>query len=55
MTDKGVFSNAGFEKKDWQPPNLRIFHRDGWNAVWLLRPLSGLTYVYDFKRTRHKV
>ncbi|MFN8445289.1 MAG: transposase [Caldilineaceae bacterium] len=50
-----VFSDTGFEKNDWHPTNLRL-----WRSVWNVRMvvetvLSMLTYVCDFKHSRHKV
>jgi hypothetical protein len=61
-----VFSDTGFEKKDWHPTNLRIckltFRRateeqsGEWNVRMLIETvLSMLTYVCDFKHSRHKV
>jgi len=61
-----VFADTGFEKIDWHPNNLRIcklsFRRPteeqsgGWNVRMLIETaLSMLTYVCDFKRSRHKV
>ena len=51
-----VFSDLGFEKKDWQPSNLRLCQRGEWNVRMLVEMvLSMLTYVCDFKRSRHKV
>ena len=50
-----VFSDAGFEKKDWHPTNLRICKRGEWNVRMLVETvLSMLTYVCDFKHSRHK-
>ena len=60
-----VFSDTGFEKKDWYPTNLRIcqltFRRateeqsGEWNVRMLIETvLSMLTYVCDFKHSRHK-
>jgi hypothetical protein len=51
-----VFSDMGFEKKDWQPSNLRLCKRGEWNVRMVVETvLSMLTYVCDFKRSRHKV
>jgi len=51
-----VFSDMGFEKKDWQPANLRLCKRGEWNVRMMIETvLSMLTYVCDFKRSRHKV
>jgi hypothetical protein len=60
-----VFSDTGFEKIDWHPTNLRIckltFRRateeqsGEWNVRMLIETvLSMLTYVCDFKHSRHK-
>lgn len=50
-----VFSDTGFEKKDWHPTNLRICERGEWNVRMLVETvLSMLTYVCDFKHSRHK-
>ena len=56
MVDKMfIFSDAGFEKKDWHPTNLRICKRGEWNVRMLVETvLSMLTYVCDFKHSRHK-
>ena len=54
--DMVVFSDLGFEKKDWQPTNLRPCKRGQWNVRMLVETvLSMLTYICDFKRSRHKV
>ena len=54
--DMIVFSDLGFEKKDWQPTNLRLCQRGEWNVRMLVETvLSMLTYICDFKRSRHKV
>jgi len=51
-----VFSDTGFEKDDWFPTNLRPCKRGQWNVRMLVETvLSMLTYVCDFKRSRHKV
>jgi len=50
-----VFSDMGFAKKDWHPLNLRLCQRGEWNVRMLMETvLSMLTYVCDFKHTRHK-
>jgi hypothetical protein len=50
-----VFADTGFDKKDWQPCNLRLCKRGEWNVRMLVETvLSMLTYVCDFKRSRHK-
>jgi len=51
-----VFSDTGFEKKDWYPTHLRLCKRGEWNVRMVVETvLSMLTYVCDFKRSRHKV
>jgi hypothetical protein len=51
-----VFSDTGFEKQDWQPTNLRLCKRGEWNVRMVVETvLSMLTYVCDFKHSRHKV
>ena len=51
-----IFSDTGFEKKDWFPANLCPCKRSEWNVRMLVETvLSMLTYVCDFKRSRHKV
>jgi hypothetical protein len=51
-----IFSDAAFEKKDWQPTNLRLCRRGEWNVRMLVETvLSMLTYVCHFKHSRHKV
>ena len=51
-----VFSDTAFEKVDWHPTNLRLCQRGEWNGRMLVETvLSMLTYVCDFKHSRHKV
>ena len=51
-----VFADTGFAKKGWHPPNLRLCQRGEWNVRMLVESvLSMLTYICDFKHTRHKV
>lgn len=51
-----VFSDTGFEKNDWHPSNLRLCQRGVWNVRMVVETvLSMLTYVCDFKHSRHKV
>jgi hypothetical protein len=51
-----VFADMSFEKSDWHPPNLRLCKRGAWNVRMVVETvLSMLTYICDFKRTRHKV
>jgi Transposase DDE domain len=50
-----VFADTGFDEKDWHPPNLRLCKPGEWNVRMLVETvLSMLTYVCDFKRSRHK-
>ena len=51
-----VFADTGFRKLDWNPPNLRLCKRGEWNVRMVVETvLSMLTYVCDFKHSRHKV
>lgn len=51
-----VFSDTGFEKKDWNPTNLCICKRGEWNVrMFVETVLSMLTYVCNFKHSHHKV
>lgn len=51
-----VFADMAFQKKDWRPDNLRLCQRGEWNVRMLVETvLSMLTYICDFKRSRHKV
>ena len=51
-----IFSDSAFEKVDWHPTNLRICRRGEWNVRMVVETvLSMLTYICDFKRSRHKV
>lgn len=51
-----VFADMSFEKKGWQPPNLRLCKRGEWNGRMLVETvLSMLTYICNFKHSRHKV
>ena len=51
-----VFSDAGFRKNDWSPTNLRLCKRGEWNVRMVVETVfSMLTYICDFKHTRHKV
>jgi hypothetical protein len=51
-----VFSDESFSKKDWHPTNLRICKRGEWNVRMVVETvLSMLTYICDFKHSRHKV
>lgn len=51
-----VFADIGFAKKDWQPVHLRLCERGEWNVRMLVETVfSMLTYICDFKHSRHKV
>ena len=51
-----VFADMSFDKKEWQPANLRLCHRGEWNVRMVVETvLSMLTYVCNFKHSRHKV
>jgi hypothetical protein len=51
-----VFADTAFRKTDWFPTNLRICKRGEWNVRMVVETiLSMLTYICDFKRSRHKV
>ena len=51
-----VLADMGFEKMDWQPDHLKLCPRGTWNVRMLVETvLSMLTYICDFKRSRHKV
>jgi hypothetical protein len=51
-----VFSDTAFAKVDWHPTNLRLCQRGEWNVRMVIETiLSMLTYICDFKHTRHKV
>jgi hypothetical protein len=50
-----VFSDTAFAKVGWHPTNLRLCQRGEWNVRMLIETiLSMLTYICDFKHTRHK-
>src|SRR5262249_3768426 len=51
-----VFSDTGFDKKDWSPTNLKICKRGDWNTRMLIETvLSMLTTVCHFKTLSHRV
>lgn len=51
-----IFSDKGFEKQGWNPTNLRTCKRGEWNVRMVVETvLSMLTYVVDFKHSRHKL
>lgn len=51
-----VFSDEGFEKKDWHPTNLKVCQRGEWNCRMIVETiLSMLTTVCHFKKIAHRV
>ncbi len=51
-----VFADMGFKKEGWEPNNLRLCRKGEWNPRMLVETvLSMLTYICDFKRSRHKI
>ena len=53
--DMLVFSDTGFAKQDWHPPNLKICKRGQWNTRMLVETmLSMLTTVCHFKKVAHR-
>jgi len=51
-----VFSDTAVEKVDWHPTNLRLCQRGERNVRMLVETvLSMLTYICNFKYSRHKV
>ncbi len=54
--DMVVFSDTGFEKKDWHPTHLKLCKRGEWNTRMLIETmLSMLTTVCHFKKVAHRV
>ncbi|MCB0046918.1 MAG: hypothetical protein KDD92_15950 [Caldilineaceae bacterium] len=50
-----IFSNMGWEKKDWHPANLRLCKRGEWNVRMLVETvLSMLTQICHFKHLAHR-
>jgi hypothetical protein len=50
-----LFSDMGWEKRDWQPDNLRLCQRGEWNVRMVVETvLSMLTYICHFKHMAHK-
>jgi hypothetical protein len=50
-----LFSDQGFEKKDWQPANLKICKAGSWNSRMIVETvLSMLTLVNHFKKVMHR-
>lgn len=53
--DMVIFSDTGFEKKDWHPTNLRICKRGEWNVRMVVETvLSMLTRICKFKHMAHQ-
>lgn len=51
-----VFSDVGFDKKDWHPTNLKLCKRGEWNSRMLIETvLSMLTTICHFKKVGHRV
>ena len=51
-----IFADTGFAKQERPPTNLRICKRGEWHVRMIVETvLSVLTYVCDFKHSRHKV
>lgn len=50
-----IFSDAGWEKNDWFPTNLRICQRGEWNVRMVVETvLSMLTRICKFKHMAHR-
>jgi hypothetical protein len=50
-----LFSDEGFEKKDWHPDNLKICRPGSWNSRMIVETvLSMLTLVNHFKKVMHR-
>ena len=50
-----LFSDEGFEKKDWLPGNLKICKAGSWNSRMIVETvLSMLTLVNHFKKVMHR-
>ena len=53
--DMLVFADSHFEKKGWDPPNLKICPRGTWNDRMMIETvLSMLTVVCHFKKVGHR-
>lgn len=51
-----VFSDEGFTKKGWHPPNLKVCKRGEWNCRMVVETvLSMLTTICHFKKIAHRV
>lgn len=54
--DMLVFSDTGFDKKDWESANLKSCKRGEWNTRMMVETvLSMLTTVCHFKKVGHRV
>jgi hypothetical protein len=54
--DMLVFSDTGFDKKDWHPANLKLCKRGEWNTRMVVETmLSMLTTVCHLKKVAHRV
>jgi hypothetical protein len=50
-----LFTDEGFEKKDWHPENLKICKAGEWNSRMIVETiLSMLTLVNHFKKVMHR-
>lgn len=50
-----IFSDQGFEKKDWHPENLKICKKHEWNSRMIVETVfSMLTLVNRFKKQMHR-
>lgn len=50
-----IFSDQGFQKKDWHPENLKICQRGEWNSRMIVETVfSMLTLVSHFKKVMHR-
>jgi Transposase DDE domain len=50
-----LFSDEGFEKKDWHPENLKICKAGEWNSRMIVETvLSMLTLINHFKKVMHR-
>jgi hypothetical protein len=50
-----IFGDTGFDKKDWDPDNLRTCKRGEWNVRMVVETvLSMLTRICDFKHMAHR-
>ena len=50
-----IFADAGWEKVDWHPTNLRLCQRGEWNVRMVVETvLAMLTRICQLKRTAHR-